>query len=877
MNCRAILIVMLVFFINTKAYSQAELQETYSVRFDKIHPKEAIHALSDLTQVNIIFSDNIFSPDDRISLHARKWPLKVILQQLIKDFDIEYKWASGYIILIKKEPEIFTYKGYIKDANNGEPLIGATIGLKDESKGAYTNEYGFFSISLPKGRYEFFISFTGYKVAERSIYLFDNRSTQIRLQPSLMLEEIVVRSKPSGFRLKGLPAPNQYELSVPHVAVMPALGGEADAFRMSHNLPGVQTGADGLGGLHIRGGSADQNLVLFDGVPVYNPNHALGLFSIFDLETVHSFKLMKGGFPAKYGGRLSSVIDVRTREGNTKHYRASLTTGLIATKGLLEGPIVKDKGGFMLLARRTHLDFLLRNLSRSMRNKDGQKGEYQYAFHDILAKAHYQVSPKDKVFFSFYAGRDQFADQKTIFDRFLFQDQDIRIETSDKQDIGWGNQLMALRWNREFSPKTFANFTATYSRFNFLSEKNFEIRYFENDIQTNGLPAELFESSSAITSYSIAAAFTTNLQPGLQLEYGTRINRQRFQSGNFQFPQDTISQLDMFQNPILKANEYSLYADANWVATSKLQFNFGLRADAFTTQGERFLYLQPRLGMSYLFSPKLKGFAFWGKMNQSLHVLTESKFGLPEDTYVPATAEAPPQTSTLYETGLQYKISNAVQLRLDLYYKDFDNLVDLVPGVPLYSRPGIDDELSYTTKIATGSGYSYGVELLLEKKLGFWQGGLGYTWARSRRNFDAINDGLDFNYRYDRRHTINLYSDIKIAERYILSFSWLFGTGQLVSLPVGQYTFPEGPYYLDYEKNNVRLPANHRLDVSGRYEKNTKWGNFSATLGVYNAYSRNNPFNMIYRPSYFQLQQPKYLEVYLLPILPYFSLKFEFQ
>lgn len=885
MCIRAILTFCLAFFACSLVHAQKELQQMIDLRLDDTSIPDALRQISQASQINIIFSDNSFEGTSKVQLNAQKWTIKRLLNRILSNTDTRYTWQNQQIIIHEKEIPYFTYSGYVIDGKSGEPLIGATVALTSLQKGTYTNEYGFFSISLPREKYEFQVSYTGYEPVIRSVYLLGDRTTRIKLASSLTLEEIVVRGSTNTLRLDGLAAPNKYTLSTPFVEIMPALGGESDAFRVAQLLPGVQTGADGLGGLHVRGGSSDQNLVLFDGVPVYNPNHALGLFSIFDMQTVRSFQLLKGNFPAKYGGRLSAVMDVRTREGNTNHFYAAVSSGLIASKAMFEGPIKKEKGAFIVTYRRTHLDYLLKILSRNMRQTDNQNGFYNYAFQDFLAKAHYSISEKDKIYLSFYQGQDNFQDQKEVIDRFSFSDRDIRIEVKDHQRMKWGNRLIALRWNREMTNKTFANLTATFSQFNFNSKKSFMVDYFENDMLTDGLPEEIFESRSNIRSQSLGVDFKTTFTPQFHIEYGAKVNLQQFRPGNLSFRVDSIEQSfpdqqlpDEVFSPSIHTSEYGAYVDGSWVINKKLQLNAGLRADIFANQSDIFHAIQPRVGISFLLHPKIKTYTYYGQMAQFLHVLTEANFGLPEDTWVPSTRLAPPQESSIYEWGLQYQIAPQYALRLDAYYKDLDHLIDLKPGEPLYTPfNGSDMDIAkWENKITRGNGEAYGLELLIEKQKGKLQGGVGYTWSKATRNFDGINNAIPFNYRYDQRHTLNIFADYQLNKEIIVSFKWMFGTGHLVSLPVGQYIFPEGPYYVDYEKNNFRLPHNHRLDVSFRYSKEKKWGKYSASLGIYNAYNRNNPFNIIYQPSYFQIQQPRYLEVYLLPILPYFSIKFEF-
>jgi outer membrane cobalamin receptor len=745
--------------------------------------------------------------------------------------------------------------GYIQDAENGEKLIGANIFSKNDLSGTVSNAYGFFSISLPEGDHTLYFSYVGYETKELSIALKEDLQQVIELKPSINLEEVTVSAN-SFSRSIGSTQMSSINIPVENIKKIPALLGEVDVIKAIQLLPGVQSGTEGASGLYVRGGGPDQNLILLDGTPVYNASHLFGFFSVFNADAINNIELIKGGFPARYGGRLSSVLDISLKEGNMKKFSGSGSIGLISSRLTLEGPIIKDKTSFIVSARRTYLDYLIQPFLRSLGDHD-QYTSQGYFFYDLNAKINHKFSYKDRLYFSVYSGSDKFYLKQDPY-TYLF-DGDLFTEESNS-GLGWGNVTSALRWNHQFSNKLFSNTTLTYSQYNFkVNEFMQEIA--ETDSGTFSEVNSL-EFLSGIEDFAAKIDFDYIPDPDHYIRFGISNTYHTFKPGA-----STIKLVDMELEDIdtitgqenIHANEIAAYIEDDYKISNNLKTNLGIHYSGFLANGKYYHSLQPRAALRYLFSQSLSAKASYSYMQQYIHLLTNNNIGLPTDLWVPATDKILPQKSHQVALGISKHFQEKYKISIEGYYKSMNNLIEYKDGSSFMGQ----DE-NWEEKVETGKGWSYGGEVFLEKRFGKLTGWIGYTMSWTERQFPNINEGKVFPYKYDRRHDVSVVASFPLSEKWDVSASWIYGTGTAHTLPTERYY---GSSYQNYgifhgssfltfagsgefsgeiehidSRNSIRAADYHRLDISFSRTKKRKWGEGTWTLGVYNVYNRKNPF-----------------------------------
>ncbi len=751
-----------------------------------------------------------------------------------------------------------TFSGYIQDSETGEKLIGANIFSKNDLSGTVSNAYGFFSISLPEGTNIVYFSYVGYETKELNLSLKEDRQEIIELNPSINLEEVVVSAN-SFSRTINSTQMSSVNINVQDIKRIPALMGEVDVIKAIQLLPGVQSGTEGASGLYVRGGGPDQNLILLDGTPVYNASHLFGFFSVFNVDAINNIELIKGGFPARYGGRLSSVLDISLKEGNMKKISGSGSIGLISSKLTLEGPIIKDRTSFIVSARRTYLDYLIQPFLRSLGGQDHTMSQ-GYFFYDLNAKINHKFSNKDRLYLSMYSGSDKFylkqAPYTYLYDGNLFTEE-------ANSGLGWGNVTSALRWNHQFSNKLFSNTTITYSQY------NFKVNEFMQEIAETdtGTFSEINSLEFLSGIEDIAAKIDFDFIPGPDhyIRFGIGNTYHTFKPGA-----STIKLIDVELEDIdtitgqenIVANEISAYIEDDYKINNNLKANLGLHYSGFLVNGKYYHSLQPRLALRYLLSPSFSLKTSYSYMQQYIHLLTNNNIGLPTDLWVPATDEILPQRSHQVALGVSKHFQDKYKISVEGYYKSMHNLIEYKDGSSF-----MEPEAKWENKVESGKGWSYGGEIFLEKKFGKLTGWLGYTLSWTERQFPNINEGNIFPYKYDRRHDVSLVASFPLTEKWDFSASWIFGTGTAHTLPTERYFGNNSRYHsfggfsgivlspfysssgefngevehID-ARNHIRAANYHRLDVSFRRTKVRKWGEGTWTLGVYNVYNRKNPF-----------------------------------
>jgi len=777
----------------------------------------------------------------------------------------------------------YTLSGYVNDSTGGEQLLGASVFISESKDGTATNLYGFYSITLPAGTYNVIYSYVGYKSKKLTINLQENTTTNINLSSVTKLSEVEITGERSN-QIQEKTQMSSINLSMDKVKTLPSFLGEQDVIKTLQLLPGVQSGGEGSSGLYVRGGGPDQNLILLDGVPVYNASHLFGFFSVFNADAINSVELMKGGFPARYGGRLSSVLDIRMKEGNMSEFHGEGSVGIISSKLSLEGPIQKGKTSFIVSGRRTYLDILSRPIiSAAARSQGAGKIKTGYYFYDLNAKVNHKFSDRSRLFLSAYSGDDRFYLDLT--EDYTFDGR--AYENEINADLVWGNKIAALRWNYMITPKLFSNTTVTYSKYKFSTDAGFKEKY--NDENNNPVENSFLQTFySGIDDVTAKVDFDYMPSPNHFIKFGVGDIYHTFSPGASQtkLDFDDIKFDSTITSNKIDAHELYAYVEDDFKVGYRLKVNMGLYATAFTQKDTNFFSLQPRFAARYLIGSKASFKASFATMMQPLHLLTNPTIGLPTDLWLPATNKVPVEYSQQVAVGFARTIAEDYELSIEGYYKTMDNLIEYKDGQSFQ----VQDE-SWEEKVELGKGWSYGAEVFFEKKVGTVSGWIGYTLSWTQRQFENINFGEVFSYKYDRRHDISFVLTYKPNDEFDIGVVWVYGTGNAYTLGLERYfQFSDniqshgGQVYLpDVEhiesRNNFRAPSYHRLDVGLNLHKETKWGQRTWSLGLYNAYSRQNPFyiywgysdGLISGDSRRELKQ-----LALFPIIPSISYSFKF-
>lgn len=800
-----------------------------------------------------------------------------------------YFLLSLFGILNAMTAQNYTINGYIKDAQSGEELISANVFDFGSNKGTVSNTYGFYSISLEKDSVFLEISYIGYESKSFAIFLDKDIQLNIDLSSSVTLDEVEIFAERSK-RIEEQSQMSLVEVPVTQIKKIPALLGEVDVLKALQLLPGVQSGGEGQNGLYVRGGSPDQNLILLDGVPVYNASHLFGFFSVFNADAIKNVTLIKGGFPARYGGRLSSIIDISMKEGNMKSYHGAASIGLISSKLLLEGPIVKDKSSFAISGRRTYIDFLAQPIIKNaLDDGDGGSGSFGYYFYDLNAKVNWKFSDKDRIYLSAYAGEDPFA--------FKYKDVDQNVYESElSTSLQWGNLTSALRWNHVWNPKLFSNTTITYSQYEFSTGIGISsLDYIEEsdiDISTS--------YGSGIDDYAAKVDFDYLPSPDHFIRFGASGIYHTFKPGltSLEFivnSSDGAFKIDttLGQSDV-NAWEYAAYVEDDMKIGNYLKLNLGLHYSMYNVDEEYYQSLQPRISANIRLPGDIALKASYASMQQYLQFLTSESIGLPWDQWLPTTKLVKPQRSWQAALGLAKTFNDQYEVSIEGYYKEMDNVTAFKEGA------GQFDLKPWEELVTQGQGKSYGGEIFMQKKTGRFTGWLGYTLSWTSRQFDDKNGGKWYPYKYDRRHDISLVGSYQILKNLDISATWVYGTGNAFSLANStfySYYYPEipqeqdpklnGPYYFTQSesfknRNSFRMAAYHRFDIGLDYHIKRKRYKSTWSLGAYNAYNRSNPFFLNIETSYIDnpdgtFERKTVLNQYsLFPIIPSVAYRIEF-
>lgn len=756
----------------------------------------------------------------------------------------------------------YTLSGYITDQQSGERLINATLYAINHEKGTTTNEYGFFSLTLPKGTIELKVSYVGFQIIQRTLVLTKNTPLNIALTIATTTE-IVVSDKTTNNRQRHTSTIN---LPISQIEALPKLLGETDVLRALALTPGISTGYEGSTGLFVRGGTPDQNLILLDHATVYNAAHLFGFLSIFNTDALKNVELIKGGFPARYGGRLSSILDITMKEGNRKKEEGKFSIGLLSSKILWESPL-GDRASYLVSARAAYWGIV--GLPWLIAYETGGSDQYlNYNLFDINAKINYQLKDDSQLYWSIYTGND------------FFNTAEGTNVTENKLNLDWGNITSSVRYQKAFSPKLFGQGILSYTRYHYkLSSES------STEIPTAGINEKSFLSTTS-SIQDIAAKFRLDYlpNPSHYIKTGGEIIRHRFAPSIYR--SSILNEANSPQNSTIVWNtEFAAFVEDEIQITDRFSINAGVRYSALRTNKKWYGGFEPRLASSYLLGNNWSVKASYSVMQQYIHLLTNNGTGIPNDIWVPVTDKIPPQRAEQLSIGInKYFEKSNIEVSLEAYNKRSLGLIDYEEGANFLFDFSTDWQDIVETN---GQGEAYGIEFFLHKKRGRWNGWFGYTLAWNNRLFNTINQGNWYPAKYDKRHDIEAVFNYKINKKWDFSASWIYSTGAAITMPTAQYQSSITGYLVSVynERNGQRFPAAHRLDFGFTYHKNARstW-----EFGLYNAYSQKNPFYIERVASYSIYEsntnnspivatQPFLIQRSLFPILPSVSYSFKFR
>lgn len=744
----------------------------------------------------------------------------------------------------------FTISGTVTDKKNGETMIGATIYVKENNKaGVVTNSYGFYSITLPEGKYQLIFSVVGYQNDTVEVNLVSNlQLSRAVTEKSRELAAVVVTSKKDNDNLTKATMGTEV-LNMKEAAKIPVVFGEKDLVKTIQLMPGVKSNGEGTNGFSVRGGATDQNLIILDEAPVYNASHLLGFFSTFNSDAIKDATIIKGNSPAQFGGRLSSVLDVKMKEGNNKNYQVSGGLGLISSRLTVEGPIQKEKSSFIISGRRTYAD-LFAGLASDFK-------DIKLYFYDLNAKANLYINKKNKLYFSGYFGKDVFGLSKAFGSK-------------------WGNTTATVRWNSVVSSKLFSNTSFIYSNYDF-----------NVGFQSDGSEVKF---NSHIRDLNLKQDFTYYWNSNNTVRFGFNVMHHTItptKAGGTGIVSDKKSR---------KALENAIYAGNSWKASDKMNIDYGLRfsfynvlgGDAYNIYqnneivqtinlaknkvGKTYYNLEPRLSVNYRLNNTSSIKFGYARNTQNLHLMSNSTGGSPTDQWIGNSYNIKPEVADQVSIGYSRNFKdNAYELNTEMYYKTMKNQIDFRNGADINTVPDIESELLF------GKGRAYGVELLLKKKKGRLTGWVGYTLSKTERKINGINNGEWYNAKQDRTHDLSIVAIYNLTKRWTISGSFVYSTGNAVTFPTGKYVVNGMTIYQYSNRNANRMPATHRLDISATYEKPAKRRfHGSWTFGLYNAYGRQNPFSITFKENKYDPQKIDAVQTSLFRWIPSITYNFKF-
>lgn len=827
-NFQLISSIVLLLSVCSSGFAQTDLpSKPITLHLTGQTLEEALELISTQSGITFSYNPNRIPIKRKIVYSAESKPLKEVLDYLSSSFTLSYEFLEGQVILkpasaeITKATQLATLSGFITDASNGEALIGATVSIHELNAGVTSNVFGFYSITIPTGTYTIDYSFVGFEKTSQSISLNQSISVNVPINPSpSVLKEIVVIGSDS--RLVNDIQVSRSNLKPSTISEKPALFGEADAVKSLEAMPGVKMHSDGSTFYYVRGGDRDQNLILLDDAPIFNPSHLLGIFSTLIPEAINDISFYKGNMPASLGGRLSSVMDVRTKKGNDQHFQTSGSVGLLSTKLSVEGPFKKDKSSFLLSGRVSRVKWFFK-----LNNDNIQK----FQFYDLTGKTNFTLNQKNKLFFSFYTGSDNFF-----------------ITNSG---IEWTNRTTSLRWNHVFNRRLFLNTTLAGGVYDYFLHTNIQ-----NQAKWN----------SHVSNVNLKADFSYFKNPREEITFGLTLGGYNFNPGNFST--NGISPFPIVS--VKNSSELVLYGNHEVHINDHWGLNYGIRLSSWSSEGPSFevlfdenrnpfdtLYYKkgeqyktyanaaPRVSLSYFFNENSSLKASVAHNVQNLHLISNSISPFTSfEVWLPSSTNIRPQTANQVVLGYYtYLKKPGLTFELESFYKKMKNQIDYEEHAETLLNPLVERELRF------GTANAYGAELQLKKEQGRVRGWIGYSYSRAKRNFNEVNQGRTFNAFYDRPHQINLVVSYDLNLKWNIGLNWNYTTGAPFSTPVSFYMNNGLEVPLYDQKNNSRLPDYHRLDLSATVQLNKNPEHkfkHNLSFSIYNVYGRKNPLFINY-------------------------------
>lgn len=834
MKIRIIYIFCTFLFLSfSETYCQENiLNQKLSFEFDSLTYNDALKLINNKANVDFTYNSSIIPENEKISATYKNKTIDFILNDIFKKTQIEYQIVENQIIL-KENPnkeifiEKYTLTGYLKDEINGETLIGATIYIPEIEQGTISNSYGFYSITIPEGKYDVVFSYLGFNNDTVEIDLSNNSKYNIELSSkNELMQEVIVRSNDDP--LAEVIQKGESSLKPGTINSIPALLGEADVIKSLQAVPGIKSFGDGSTSFFVRGGNRDQNLILIDEAPIYNPTHLMGFYSTFIPEAIKDVKIYKGNIPANYGGRLSSLIDIRTKDGNMKQWNYGLSLGLIASKITIDGPLIKDKSSVFVSRRKSHFRQLLGN------NIDENSDIY---FNDFNAKLNYIVNENNRLFFSLYFGKDAFIVSKDV----------------DQTGIEWQNTAATFRWNHVFTDKLFSNTTFHTSNYRYRLYMSYNNQEYWN---------------SEITNFNFKTDFSYFHNPQNITRFGINIGFHGFDPGNFHVA-DTNAQNSIPHVYSSNTAERAIYMNNNHILKDKLSITYGFRFVLWSNFGEAYvldldenyepidtLYyaqgeefnafanIEPRLGLKYKFINEHILKANYTHTTQHIHLISNSISPFTSfDVWLPSGPNIKPQKAHQYTFGYEKKIMNKKSLfSLDFFYKSMKNQIDYIDHAYMILNPLLETQLRF------GEAWSYGIEALIKKNTGNLTGWITYSYSRTFNKIKDINNNRSFPAYFDRPHDFNIFLSYQFSKRFNFSANWIFTSGSAFTSPTSFYEYNGYTIPVYNERNNDRLPNYHRLDIALNYRLNKKEQRFNHRINfsIFNLYNHKNPIAINY-------------------------------
>jgi hypothetical protein len=748
----------------------------------------------------------------------------------------------------------YTISGHVKDASSGEEQIGATIYIEETKSGTVTNSYGFYSITLPQGIYHIKFSFIGFETVEKDIDLTQNIRLDIELEPKQeALDEVVIKGDKEDENVKSS-SMGVVKMNVKEIKKIPVLFGEQDVLKTLSLMPGISSSGEGKGGFYVRGGNTDQNLILLDEAPIYNASHLMGFFSVFNSDALKDVKLYKEGIPAKFGGRLSSVVNVHTNNGNSKRFSVSGGLGLISSRLTIEGPIIKDKLSFMVSGRRTYADLFLKMTKKDFRDNT-------LYFYDLNGKVNYDVGKRDKIFLSAYYGRDKLG--------------------TDVFGFSWGNTTATLRWNHIMNSKLFSNTSLIYSNY------NYQIKVEEQNVK--------IQLNSGISDFNVKQDFSWFFNADNTIKFGFNIIYHKFLPGE-RLTEGVSSVPDIILQKE-QGVESALYMSNTQKIGSLLSLEYGFRLSMYNALGPGSVYKydenggiidettfgkgeliktyvepEPRLALTYVLNETSSIKVSYQRMAQNVHLLSSSTSESPTDIWIPSSSIIKPEIGNQVSLGYfkNFK-NNTFETYVEVYYKTMSNQIDYKDGANILLNPHIEADLTF------GKGKSYGVEFFVKKRLGRFTGWVGYTLSKTVKQFDIINDGKWYSSRQDRTNDFSVVLMYELNKRIDFAATGVYYTGDAVTMPSGRYVINNNIVPLYTERNGYRMPNYYRIDLSMNlknkkvHKLNSFW-NFS----IYNVTARKNAYSIYFQENIDNPGELQAIKLYLFSIVPSVTWNFNF-